>query len=189
MRKIVCCCLCNVLICCTAEVSTGRNSLSGSQQLRPCSIIRLEKLLDVQQMNGFPALYENRRFIIVFTRYRRWSYPGPYELSTHLRVLFLQDPQTHLVGYYLILPSYFCMFPGVPIYCTHKVSVYREFPLSLGPQENTVTWQSREKCKEGKVAANYLLPISDAGVLTQDEPLRHYIFTFSVVKVTAVLPC
>jgi hypothetical protein len=59
---------------------------------------------------------------------------------------------------------------------------------SLGPQENSVISQNKEKCKEGKVVANHVFPISSVGILfTEDGALTALHSTLSTEKVKALL--
>jgi hypothetical protein len=43
--------------------------------------------------------------------------------------------------------------------------LYTVCPISPEPYENSVIWQNMEKCKEGKVVANHVFPISSVRIL------------------------
>jgi hypothetical protein len=47
-------------------------------------------------------------------------------------------------------------------------------PISPGPQENSVIWQNRKKCKEGKVVANHMFQSQMLEYFTYDELLQRY---------------
>jgi hypothetical protein len=70
---------------------------------------------------------------------------------------------------------------------------YKGCPISPGPYKRELGYLTKYgKCKEGKVVANHVFPISSVWILYYDKPLWHYTLDTSVIKCygdAAMLTC